>query len=90
MQRGLVVVARRLLCAVLAWFLLTAQAAQTAMAGAVPGIEPYVREAAAAETEVTWEDLAFPFVNSDKEVTAKNMPGIGYEACSSADGKPYK
>ena len=83
-------VARRTLYAILAWLLLVAQAAPDAMAGTVPGIEAYVREAAAAETEVTWEDLAFPFVNSDKEVTAKNMPGIGYEACTSADGKPYK
>ena len=91
---------RRLFHIILAWLLLAAQTAPNTMAAGTAWFEPvsaekaaterYVKEAAVAETEVTWEDLAFPFVNSDKEVTARNMPGIGYEACSTADGKPYK
>ncbi|MBR3570978.1 MAG: S-layer homology domain-containing protein [Oscillibacter sp.] len=82
--------ARRLFRVLLAWALTAALAAPTALAAWEGAIELYVREAAAAETEVTWEDLAFPFVNSEKERTSKDMPGIGYEACASADGKPYK
>ncbi len=51
-----------------------------------PVIAPFVSQA----EEVKWSDLAFPFVNSEKEVTSKNMPGFGYEAYSTADGEPYK
>ena len=92
---------QQLLRVTLAWALIAALMAPTVMtAGAVwldepvPGenraVQAYLKETTAVNTEVTWSDLAFPFVNSDKEVTGKNMPGIGYEACSSADGKPYK
>ena len=92
---------QQLLRVTLAWALIAALMAPTVMtAGAVcldepaPGenraVQQYLKETTAVNTEVTWSDLAFPFVNSDKEVTGKNMPGIGYEACSSADGKPYK
>ena len=93
--------AQRLYRAMLAWLLLTALTAPNAMAagegwlekpvsGEQSAVEEYAREATAADTEVTWTDLAFPFVNSEKEVTTKNMPGIGYEHYSSPDGRPYK
>ena len=91
--------ARRFLRVMLAWLLLTAQFTPSAMAAeettrrgeASPQDEDlYKTEAAAIAEEITWEDLAFPFVNSDKEVTGKNMPGMGYEAYASEDGKPYK
>ena len=68
---------RRPFLAVLAVLMLAAQ------------VLPPVR-AAEASTGPAWSDLAFPFVNSDKKVTAKDMPGFGYEAYKTADGKPYR
>ncbi|MBQ6207799.1 MAG: hypothetical protein IJK52_12060, partial [Oscillospiraceae bacterium] len=60
---------RRLFHIILAWLLLAAQTAPNTMAAGTAWFEPvsaekaaterYVKEAAVAETEVTWEDLAF-------------------------------
>ena len=84
-------VTRRFFYAALACLLLTLQLTPAVVAAEEAwGTEEYAKTTNSGLSEVTWEDLAFPFVNSDKEVTSKNMPGIGYELCSVADGKPYK